>query len=199
MPHRYGMSRAQRTRKPLPVVTVVCDDTKTAVAYFLAVKKEMQATVTVHVVRAPRTGASAATVVDLAAKHVGDPEKDGDSVWALIDCEAEPERINAANAAKAAGKPRRVNVLLSKPCFEVWTLAHFIDTGQEFSDCAAVVRQVEAEWKERFKSKFDKAKADYSKLMKYRDGARAAAKKQCVSGQSWSEVHILIEEIFKQA
>ncbi len=196
MPHRYGAWRAHGVRKPLPVVMVVCDDTKTAVAYFLAVKKEVKAAVTVHVVRAPRTGASAAEVVDLAAKRVGDAEEEGDSVWALIDCEAEPERIIAAEAAKARGNSCGVNVALSKPCFEVWTLAHFIDTGQKFSNCAAVVRQVEAEWKKRFGTKFDKAKADYGKLMEYLNEARVTAKKQRNSGQSWTEVFMVMDAIF---
>ena len=76
----------------------------------------------------------------------------------------------------AAGKKYRV--LLSNPCYEVWTLAHLTDTGEHFNDCKAVVSRIRTEWKKAFGSEFGpKAQADYEKLMRYRDTAILRAEK----------------------
>ena len=41
MKNRYGARRTTGTRSILPIIEVVCDDTRTAVAYFNLLKKEV--------------------------------------------------------------------------------------------------------------------------------------------------------------
>lgn len=196
---RYGSFRLTRTRKPLPIVVVVCDDTKTAGAYFYELKREVKEWVTVDVVPAPRDGASARAVVTYAQeqKKARVPMQRGDSVWALIDLEGEPDRQRQALQAKKQGADKGVEVALSNPCYEVWTLAHLVDTGKLFKDCEAVVDRIKAEWKRVFGSDFGKkAQADYSRLMQYReDAARRAKRRSAKKDQSWTEVFKVVEAI----
>lgn len=198
---RYGASRPCETRPTLPVVTVICDDTTTAVAYFTELKREVKAKVTVKVEPAPHRGASADDVLnhglDLAKALV--PTQPGDSAWVLLDMEAEGyKREQAQRAKKQGAKSKMVTVLLSDPCFEVWTLAHLADTGEPFNNCAAVVSRIKAEWKIAFGIEFGgkKGQADYSKLMPRRDQAvRNAKKRSPARDGSWTEVCQVVEVI----
>lgn len=195
---RYGVSRRLDTRAPLPVVAIVCDDTKTAVAYFNELKREVKARVALRVERASRCGASAASLLGQAEAILESLEhrETGDSAWVLLDMEAEEDRRTRAVQAKQQGKG--VVVLLSDPCFEVWTLAHLVDTGEAFTDCTTVLIRVKAEWKRKFGVDFGdkKAQADYSKLMPLRENAiRNAKKRDPKRDASWTEVYRVVEEI----
>jgi hypothetical protein len=200
---RYGFSRPPQTRKPLPVVVVVCDDTTTAVAYFDELKREVKSYVTVEIIAAEGHGERPNTVVsrainraaELHSKDSHDPN-DKDSVWALIDLESDPQTRGEAFAAKKKAEKKHVKVALSNPCFEVWTLAHFINTGELFNGCSDVVNRIRTEWKKHFQSDFDnKAQADYSKLMALRSVAIQRAKARSKTDPSWTDVHKVVEEI----
>jgi hypothetical protein len=198
-PQRYGR-RPFQTRSTLPIVTVVCDDTKTAVAYFNEFKRQVKARITVKVEPAPRCGASPDDVLKVATELARTlaPKEEGDSIWTLLDTEAEEYKQEHAHRAKRRADETLVHVLLSKPCYEVWTLAHFIDTGEAFSDCNAVVARVKAEWKKRFGTGFGskKGQADYAKLMPLRTEAVKNAKKRAPDrDSSWTEVHKVVEAI----
>lgn len=208
--NRFGLSRPRETRATLPIVVVVCDDAKTAVAYFNELKREVKEKVTVQVVSAPCDGASADDVVSLAIKWADglmssqfhDPEDVKELVWALIDLEGESDRQTQAYRAKEKAGTKSVSVALSKPCFEVWTLAHLVETGEAFANCAAVVERVKREWKRTFDADFPKKKAQapYSKLMELRDQAvRRAKKRNTNTDPSWTEVYQVVEAILSQA
>lgn len=204
--NRYGASRPLRVRPTLPVVVVVCDDTKTACAYFTEIKREVRSKVTVEVIEASSHGATADSVVSraiarltaLRKKVSHDPDDAAESVWALIDLEVETERTRAAHAAKKKAKKKDVSVALSNPCFEIWTLAHLIDTGEAFNGCASVVARIKPEWKAKFGSDFEtKAQADYGKLVELRSMASQRAKARTpAKDQSWTEVYKVVEAIF---
>jgi hypothetical protein len=207
---RFGLSRPRRIRPTLPIVVVVCDDARTAVAYFTELKREVKEKVTLQVVPAPCDGATPDDVVSLAIKwgtelsseahH--DPEDAKELVWALIDLEVEAQRQAQAHQAKKKAQQAGVSVALSMPCFEVWTLAHLIDTGEHFMDCDAVLARIRKEWKKRFNADFgrQKAQADYSKLMEHRDEAvRRARMRSAGTDQSWTEVYQVVEAVLGQA
>ena len=201
MQNRRRFTRPAPTRKPLPVVVVVCDDSRTAVAYFTELKREVKHNVTVMVVKAPCHGAAADSVIALAKSQAAELDRDRDdadsnTVWALIDLEREPERQDSA--AKAKANETEVQIALSKPCFEVWTLAHFVDTGAAFKDCKAVLAAVKSEWQKGLGSAFgkQKAQADYSKLMPLRAKAVERCKQHWQRNDpSWTEVHRVVESI----
>lgn len=196
---RYG-GRPIQIRPTLPIVTIVCDDTKTAVAYFAEIKREVKATVTVRVEAAPRCGASPDVVLQharLLAKSLK-PKQKGDSFWVLLDTEAEEHKQTQASNAKQRSKGSPIQVLLSRPCYEVWTLAHFVATGQAFADCNAVVARMRTEWERKFNAPFGskKAQADYAKLMPLRaEAVRNAKKRNPDVDASWTEVYLAVEAI----
>ena len=197
---QYGPSRPPRIRPARPVVTVVCDDTKTAVAYFSEIKREVKASVTVMVIPAPCSGATAEGVLARAIvlTRSNKPRGKWDSTWVLLDMEGKPQKQAEAQAAQNRGERLGVRVLLSKPCYEVWMLAHLADTGESFNDCGAVLRKIEIEWKKRFDKDFGpkKGQADYSKLMDLRETAlRNAKRRRPDSDGSWTEVFEAVEAI----
>lgn len=206
---RYGASRPLRVRPTLPVVVVVCDDAKTACAYFAEIKREVKSKVTVEIIEAPYHGAAADDVVSRAIKRLGelssnkshDPDDAAEAVWALIDLEIEPHRQSEAQAAKKRGTENGVSVALSNPCFEVWTLAHLIDTGEAFNGCAAVSARVRSEWKKAFGHEFGaKAQADYAKLMQSRADAVERTKRRSSAGdQSWTEIYKVVQAIMSRS
>ncbi len=185
---------------------IVCDDTKTAVAYFMELKRKVKQQLTLDIIKAPRHGATAQDIVDRAAQyasnlHIDRPEHNSanrDIVWALIDLEGEANRQAQANLVKGKANESDVQIALSNPCFEIWTLMHLADTGAAFVDCQAVVRRIRTEWKKVFGSEFNsqKAQADYHKLMQHRDTALARSKRRQQSHDpSRTEVYKVIESI----
>ncbi|MHB1766929.1 MAG: RloB family protein [Phycisphaerae bacterium] len=200
--NRYLFSRPSNIRNPLPVLVVVCDDTKTAFAYFTELKHEIKSLVTREVVKAPHHGAMPDDVVSMAIerlKSMGDEgsERNSDSrsaVWAIIDLEADPERQTQARNTKERAMSAGVQVALSNPCFEVWTLAHLIDTGEAFRDCQAVVQRIKAQWKCQFGTEFGnkKAQADYSKILPLRNQAVERCRRRCPHDPSYTEVYKVV-------
>jgi hypothetical protein len=178
----------------------VCDDTKTAVKYFTELKREVKAKVTLKVEPAPHCGASPDDVLELANELVRSltPKENGDSIWVLLDTEVEGYKQVRARQAKEGADGSKVQVLLSKPCYEVWTLAHLTDTGEAFNDCSAVVARMRTEWKKAFGVAFGnkKGQADYAKLMPLRTAAVKNARKRNPSQDpSWTEVYRAVEAI----
>lgn len=197
--NRYQLSRRSQVRNPLPVVVVVCDDRKTAVAYFEAFKREIKSRVALEIVKAPHHGATPDAIVSEAIKRrealedttSKDDTESRSAVWALIDLEAEPTRQTQSREARQKAEQHNVKVALSKPCFEVWVLAHLADTGEEFQDCNAVVKRVRVEWKSTFGNEFPnkKAQADYSKLIPRHQAAIERCARRSPRDPSWTEIH----------
>lgn len=177
---RYGL-RPIETRTPLPVVVVVCDDTATAPAYFGLLKREVKQYVTVRVVPAPCEGASPGSVVERAAKEKASLAESGgaedrDAVWVLLDLEGDADRRQQTEAARRRAEQCSVNVALSIPCYEVWTLLHLEDTGQQFSNCREVISRAKQLWQLPFRKGFgSKAQADYAKIIPLRAQAAQRA------------------------
>lgn len=200
------------TRSPRRVAIVVCDDTKTAVNYFEELKRQVKDHVTVHVVAAKSHGMSAQQVVELARDRMneefsGDGKVEGDRVWALIDLEAEPAKREAANQCKQNGKTKGdVEVILSDPCYEVWTLLHFINTGQHFEHCGKVNARLETEWNkvaaiDGWKKFAKKGQIDVRHLMGERQRAAIVrARQHCANNDASStEVYVVVEDLLRKS
>jgi len=129
-------------------------------------------------------------------KDQGD-ESDVTIVWAVLDLEHEKLHRQRAEEAKNLAKPRGVNVALSDPCYEVWTLLHLEDTGKRFETCSKVLDRVKKVWKETFDQALGpKAQADFSKIIHLRHGAAARAKRHWEKEKrSGTEVYKIIEDI----
>lgn len=187
----------------LPVIAVVCDDTRTALVYFGLLQRLHKWYVTLKVVRAPCKGASPSIVVKKAIyvleelkKHSGE-ESDVTIVWAVLDLEHERPRREQAQSAKRHAESEGVKVALSDPCYEVWTLLHVEDTGESFDNCGKVLDCVKQAWEKRFRQTLGpKAQADISKIIALRLEAAARAKQHRENDDpSWTEVYRIIEDI----
>ncbi len=199
---RYVIRPRTAYRAILPIIVVVCDDTKTAVAYFNEMKRDFKSTVTLKIIPAPCTGATAEDVVQKAmearASLQSDDDNGADEVWVLLDLESGEERQARANNAKQKAENEDIRVARSNPCFEIWILAHLVDTGRAFRGCEAVLDEVKQEWSKAFKSDFGakKAQADYSKLMPLRaDAIRRCKTRNPQNTPSWTEVYRVVESI----
>jgi hypothetical protein len=190
---RFGARRRYEVRPVLPVIIVVCDDTKTAVSYFELLKHEVKDRCTVRVYGAPHCGADANEVMAFALSKAPEAREPNDQIFVLIDLDTNPDENEIRRAGNAAG----VKPALSKPCYEVWTLAHLEDTGESFLDCDAVVKRIATKWRELFDQEFGrKAQADYSKLMAMRGDAIQRCKRRNKStSPSWTEVWLVVEAI----
>lgn len=206
---RYGRGRKIDVRPSRPIIVVVCDDQKTARRYFECLKRHVKTSVTVRVIRNPFDRATAMDVVQCAHEELqrlreqSAPElEDKQSVWALIDLEANHAKRDAAQEAKKSGERLGVRVALSDPCYEVWTLLHLVNIGSRFDDCGQVLTRLYTEWRKVFTTEMGpKAQADFSKLIPDRvvDAiGNAKAQREC-HAQSWTEVDLAVDEIRQAA
>ena len=101
-----------------------------------------------------------------------------DKVFTLIDLEAEEHRKKQAHQAQVEGKAKGVEVSLSNPCFEVWTLLHLVDTGKGFKNCREVTKEVKRVWNTKYDQNVDlKLEIDCKRLLGLRTDAVKRAKK----------------------
>jgi hypothetical protein len=191
---RYGARRPQNLHDPRPVITIVCDDTKTAGAYLRELKREVKSRRTVNIVPAPRHGADGKSVVEYAGSHKPEGPEPNDQVWALIDLDTNPRKHELRDHASRLG----VQIAFSAPCFEIFTLAHLEDTGAGFTDCSAVITRIKAMWKAFTGVDFPqkKAQADYSRIIPLcNDAIARCSKRSEANSQSWTEVWKVVEAI----
>ena len=198
---RNHYHRRAGVRPPAPRITIVCDDTRTAPNYFAALRKHLlsyhSAPPILDVQRACHHGVMTEALIDFAGKFTQGLGKD-DSVWVLIDLEtSETEPRKVSDLRKRARGRKSLKPAISKPCFEVWTLHHLVDTGRKFKDCVEVNRELQKVWKKELKCHFGnkKAEADYSKIVGRYEAAAERSRKQRDHGQCHSEVYLIIEEI----
>jgi hypothetical protein len=192
---RYGTRRSSQTLPVRAVITVVCDDTTTAVGYFELLRHEFRDQKTIRVYPAPRCGALGNDVIQHAIEKKPVPVESGDRTVVLVDVDTNPNQQTLAKS----GMDKDVEVLFSKPCFEVWTLAHLEDTGQAFQDCSAVIHRIKIKWKAQFDQDFGrKSQAEYSKIIPYRQVAiDRCRKRNAQNSQSWSEVWKVVDIIIE--
>lgn len=203
--NRFG-GRNSNFRKPLAVICVVLDDTTTAASYFDLIKSEIKDVVTLRVVPAPDHGATPSQIVEYAKQMLNSIVDDNEStpkdctlVWALIDAESDPKQLNRVKELQSACTCDELDVIISYPCYEVWTLLHLVDTGSYLENCTQARRQVAIEWGKTFSEEYGvKSQADYSKICHNRNIAAERARRQHKSdAQCWTEIYRVIEGINK--
>lgn len=210
------VSAKQKGRLPTrAVIHVVCEDSRSAPKYFDAVQATAGIKSVSFRVHSSRGRSAPQQVLETARevlRTITPPEKeehgegDRDSVYAMCDFDAEHHRQNAVAAERKRAANAGIRLLVSKPCFEVWILAHLEFTGMHFQDCRAVVEKVRYKWSEVLDSAglFEKVSADYTKITtrdRIKQAIRNARKCNPESNQSWTEVYKIFEEIeeFKDA
>lgn len=198
---RYGARRPQSERDLLPFILIVCDDLRTAPAYFEPLNVRCKGRCTIKVIASNEHGASGNATLKLAQwKWQERKDKENAQMWVLIDLENKPNNDPAVRQWRKDADVAGINLAFSKPCFEVWTLAHFVSTGETFAECNAVIAKLKFQWKQAFKSEFPqkKAQADYRKLLDLIPTAITNAKSHnAENSQSWTDIWQVVEEIKK--
>lgn len=69
-------------------------------------------------------------------------EKNGDKVFCLIDLDLSAERYKKINTMLQKNPYKKVNVIFSNPCFEVWLLYHFTEYPKPEKCSSDVKKQV---------------------------------------------------------
>jgi len=149
---------------------------------------------------APNDGAAAHAVVEAAIKDLQSLDKqtsDRQAVWALIDTEGDPVLQSKAFDAQKYGRKNNISVALSCPCYELWTLLHLEDTGQQFSNCNQVGVALKQAWQQKFGQSFDrKTQIDCGKLLPLiATAVENARRHHKAQDPSWTEVYKVIDAI----
>jgi hypothetical protein len=145
---------------------------------------------------APAHGMLPTHLVAHARRHCDALREKPDRAWVLIDIETKSESQLGIPTLRDK-LPKNHAILCSKPCFEIWTLLHLIDTGRHFPDCAKVNEALKKAWRNHFKSDFPpkKALADYSLLIPLAPTAATRARKHRKSSPSWTDIFKLIDSL----
>jgi hypothetical protein len=199
---RFGAKRSQNTRDTLPIVMVICDDTRTAPAYFSELRPVVKGSCTLKILPASRHGVTGETLLDYAVTERNKlSDVEGVTVWVLVDLEMKSDSDATAAALLEKSQQQGVNIALSQPCFEVWILHHFLDTGEMFTSCGAVLKKIKREWKARFSQDFPskKAQADYRKLLDLIHEASTRSRTHNTdNSQAWTDVWRVVDDALPQ-
>jgi len=205
--HTRIASRRQDIRPTRPLMIILCDDSKTAPSYFRLVAQQEKQHVTIRVARNSCDQSSPNAVIDRAIEEQrklcesqNEGEESRDTVWALIDLEGGHIYSKLTSPTEKA-QQNDISIVLSQPCYELWTLLHLEDTGEHFQHCAAVLDRLRQRWKTKFGQQLGpKAQADYSKILGNRPQAASRAKMHHDNNPrdpSWTQVFRIIEYIEK--
>jgi hypothetical protein len=196
--------RRRREFRDLPErFLIVCEDDKSAVNYFGALKKHFNLSATsVRVVGSG--GRTQPTQVVERAVELKKNSEDSDSgtepfkyVWCVIDGDYGNKVWNARAKAQAHG----VELAISTKCFEYWVLLHFEENDTSTVNCDEVINSL----KKKHLPKYEKGSCDFSEIVKSARDACKRAEKLRKPGKDrgdlpevqnpCSEVYLLVEKI----
>lgn len=170
---RRGKSSGDRTRRqfrgrqPKNTWLIVCEGRETEPNYLNGLKQSDSVSSLIAMKVIPGKGGSRTQIVNYAVKKKRSHPGSLDKVICVLDTESlqsEDTRDDLAQARRKA-KENGVFLYLSNPAFEVWLLAHFTRTSKSFSDCDAVIVELDKKWTAEFRQPYDKSDRDvYAKL-----------------------------------
>lgn len=81
-------------------------------------------------------------------------EKNGDKVFCLIDLDLSAEKYKKVNAMLQKNAYKKVNVIFSNPCFEVWLLYHFTEYPKP-EKCSSDVKKQMKKYIKNYEENYD--------------------------------------------
>jgi len=121
---------------------IVCEDGKSAPAYFKALIRHFGIHASSVQVVGSKTETSPTQIVDRARKLKEEAESPDsgtvpfDEVWCVIDGDYGSKQIGPARTHARRGM---IELIVSTPCFEYWILLHFEDSAKPAAECKQVV------------------------------------------------------------
>jgi len=141
-----GLLRRPSFRSPRARLLIVCEDSKSAPAYFNSLRQKLRLS-TVEITVDSGTSSDPDSVVRTALKRCDETNTEArnslymsefDEVWCAFDRETPGSRPQFQSIVQFA-KDSGLRLAVSNPCFEFWTLLHFEHTTRSFKDCSEVV------------------------------------------------------------
>jgi hypothetical protein len=142
---------------------IVCEDAKSAPAYFEAMKRHFNLSAASIRVAGSEGRSQPIQVVAKAIeikRQAADPDSGTepfDEVWCVIDGDYGHKINNARTKAKANG----VELAVSTMCFEYWILLHFEENDKATDDCAELVRNLRT----KHLREYEKGKCDFREIV----------------------------------
>lgn len=191
------IKRQKAKIEPYARVLIVCEDSKSVPAYLEAVCDNLKLSNSNIKICGKECGSAPINVVEFAIK-----QKSGyDKTYCVIDRDQHSKFHEALQ--KAQGK--KIEVIISIPCFEYWLLLHFEYVSRPFraaqgSDCNEVIKVLKKNLP-NYEKDAHFFREDYSKLKEKQAIAINNAKKRVQACQHdelenrnpYTEMHLLIE------
>lgn len=117
---RNQIDRRKASREPYDRVLIVCEDSKSTPSYLEAIRDDLKLNLANIKICGKECGSAPISVVnyatDLMKKDTG-----YDKVYCVIDRDRHPNFREALQKAKG----KKIEVIVSIPCFEYWLLLHY--------------------------------------------------------------------------
>ncbi|MBN2023009.1 MAG: RloB domain-containing protein [Pirellulales bacterium] len=136
----------------------MCEGRETEPNYFDGLKREdnVRQRWNVQIHTKPSTPPEEVVAEAVRLRHaMGDWDASRDEAWCVLDVEGAQNRDRLLQAVTLA-RQKDIHICLSNPCFEVWLLAHFVQTAQHFLHANAVIRELNKYWKREFGRDYEK-------------------------------------------
>ncbi len=169
------LQRRQGVKELAERFLIVCEDTNSAVDYFIALKKHLKLAATSVIVAHSGHRTQPIQVVQEAVarrKEAASPQSGTepfDHVWCVIDGDYGDKIPPARTKAKAHG----IKLAISTMCFEYWILLHFEGCDKSTLDCDGVIYNL----RRRHLPDYEKGNCDYRRIVEDVDIARTRAER----------------------
>jgi hypothetical protein len=178
------LRRTPPNSKPRSIILIVCEDSKSAPAYFEVLRdKANVSTIEVEIIGDKSGSDPKSVVAEAIARRKGRNHAAKksvsmsayDEVWCVFDRET-PGTRPTFDGAVACARECGLKLAVSNPCFEYWVLLHFEETCRPFENCAELLKYL----KQKHFPDYKKGNVNWSKLDANVSAAIARAKKTII-------------------
>jgi hypothetical protein len=151
---------------------IVCEDRKSALNYFKALKKQFSLSATSVEVTHSDNRTQPIQVVEHAINFAKVVEDNGGDPFEEVWCVIDGDFGNKIASARKKAKANKVQLAISTMCFEYWVLLHFEENDKMAKNCKDHVKLLK-----KHLPKYDKGKCDFVPIVtKVRDACKRAEK-----------------------
>ena len=175
---RKRIRRTDQRKKLKKTILIVCEGEKTERNYLDSLKREETISQVFAITIVGGKGGSRSQIIERAINQKAQ-RKGMDIVLCVLDTESLETLQAKADLVAARQEAARndITLYLSNPAFEVWFLAHFRRTSRPFSNCEAVIVELDREWISAFGQPYNKSDVNvYQKLAERTQAAITNAK-----------------------
>ncbi len=176
---RSRIKRTVQKRKLKKTILIVCEGEKTERYYLDGLKREEAISKVFAITVVPGKGGSRSQIIKRAINKKNAQRREMDIVLCVLDTESleNTQAKEDLETARQEANHNDITLYLSNPAFEVWFLAHFRRTSRSFSDCDAVIVELDKEWRAAFGHPYNKSDANmYQRLATHTQSAVTNAK-----------------------